>query len=154
MSDDVHLRPAQTGEEEILSELCLRSKALWGYDAAFIAECAPYLKVTKLAVVQGWTTVAHDNDGRLLGVCQIDPDGHGGNLDLLFITPDAIGRGVGRRLFDNAGEQLKQLGHTKMTILSDPNAEAAYIHMGARRVEMRPSDVFKGRDLPWLEIAL
>ena len=41
-----------------------------------------------------------------------------------------------------------------MTILSDPYAEAAYIHMGAKRVAMRPSDVFKGRELPWLEVVL
>ena len=41
-----------------------------------------------------------------------------------------------------------------MTILSDPYAEPAYIHMGARRVAMRPSDVFKGRQLPWLEMDL
>jgi GNAT superfamily N-acetyltransferase len=154
MSDAVFLRPAQSGEEEILSELCLRSKALWGYDAAFIAACAPFLKVTTHAVDMGWATVAHEPDGRLLGVCQIDPEGHGGSLDLMFITPEAIGKGVGRRLFGHAKEQLKQLGHTKMTILSDPNAETAYIHMGAKRVEMRPSDVFKGRKLPWLEVAL
>jgi hypothetical protein len=41
-----------------------------------------------------------------------------------------------------------------MTILSDPYAEAAYLHMGARRIEMRASDVFKGRELPWLEVNL
>ena len=50
--------------------------------------------------------------------------------------------------------KLKARGETVMTILSDPYAEAAYIHMGAKRVAMRPSDVFKGRELPWLEVVL
>ena len=98
--------------------------------------------------------MAEAEDGTLLGVCQIDPDGHGGTLDLLFIAPEAIGSGVGRALFEHAKDQLRARGDTVMTILSDPYAEPAYLHMGARRVAMRPSDVFKDRELPWLEVAL
>ena len=150
----VRLRPAREGEAEALSRLCLKSKAYWGYDAAFMAAVSPYLKVTETAIAAGHTTVAEAADGTLLGVCQIDPEGHGGTLDLLFIAPEAIGSGVGRALFDHAAGQLRTMGHTVMTILSDPYAEPAYIHMGARRVEMRPSDVFKDRELPWLEFAL
>lgn len=148
------LRPARPGEEEALSRLCLKSKAYWGYDAAFMAAVSPYLKVTPEAVAAGHTTVAEAPDGRLLGVCQIDPDGHAGTLDLLFIAPEAIGTGIGRDLFEHAKAQLRALGETVMTILSDPYAEPAYLHMGARRVAMRPSDVFKGRELPWLEADL
>ena len=69
-------------------------------------------------------------------------------------TPGAIGKGVGRDLFEDAKAKLKARGETVMTILSDPYAEAAYIHMGAKRVAMRPSAVFKGRELPWLEVEL
>jgi len=152
--NEVRLRPARAGEEDALSELCLMSKAHWGYDEAFMAEVAPYLKVTIEAVEAGLTTVAELEDGTPLGVCQIDPGSHHGTLDLLFITPAAIGKGVGRDLFEDAKAKLKARGETVMTILSDPYAEQAYIHMGARRVTMRPSDVFKGRELPWLEVVL
>ena len=148
------LRPARPGEAEALSRLCLKSKAYWGYDAAFMAAVSPYLKVTDAAIAAGHVTVAEAGDGALLGVCQIDPDGKGGTLDLLFIAPEAIGSGLGRTLFDRAADQLRALGHTVMTILSDPYAEPAYLHMGAKRVAMRPSDVFKGRELPWLEVPL
>ena len=109
-----------------MSALCLRSKAYWGYDAAFLASVAPYLKVTEDAIGAGHATVAQSADGDLLGVCQID----------------------------HAKAQLKALGQTVMTILSDPYAEPAYLHMGARRIEMRSSDVFPGRELPWLEVSL
>ncbi|WP_291845415.1 GNAT family N-acetyltransferase [Maricaulis sp.] len=151
---EVRLRPARAGEEDALSDLCLKSKAHWGYDEAFMAEVAPYLRVTSEAIAAGHTTVAELDDGTMLGVCQIDPGGHHGTLDLLFITPAAIGKGVGRDLFEDARAKLKARGETVMTILSDPYAEAAYIHMGARRVAMRPSEVFKDRKLPWLEVAL
>ncbi|SDL81893.1 GNAT family N-acetyltransferase [Maricaulis salignorans] len=151
---DIRLRPARPGEAQALSALCLRSKAYWGYDAAFMAAVEPYLKVTDEAIRAGHVTVAQSADGNPVGVCQIDPNGHGGSLDLLFIEPDIIGTGAGRALFERAKAQLKSLGLPVMTILSDPYAEPAYLHMGARRVEMRSSDVFPGRELPWLEVAL
>ncbi len=151
---DIRLRPARPGEAQALSELCLRSKAHWGYDAEFMASVAPYLQVTDDAIREGHATVAETADGTMLGVCQIDPAGHGGSLDLMFVAPEAIGKGAGRALFEHAKAQLKALGLPVMTILSDPDAEAIYLHMGARRVEMRASDVFEGRELPWLEVTL
>tara|TARA_R110002073_G_scaffold302123_1_gene469738 strand:- start:5444 stop:5935 length:492 start_codon:yes stop_codon:yes gene_type:complete len=151
---DIRLRPARPGEAQALSALCLRSKAYWGYDSAFMASVAPYLQVTDDAIREGYATVAVDADGIVLGVCQIDPWGHGGSLDLMFVDPEAIGKGAGRALFEHAKAQLKALGQPVMTILSDPYAEPAYLHMGARRVEMRASDVFPGRELPWLEVVL
>ena len=151
---ELRLRPARPGEEEALSRLCLKSKAYWGYDAAFMAAVSPYLKVTGAAIAAGFTTVAETADGTLLGVCQIAPGSDKGTLDLLFVSPEAIGTGAGRALFDHAKAQLAARGDTVMTILSDPYAEPAYLHMGARRVAMRASDVFPGRTLPWLEVLL
>ena len=77
-----------------------------------------------------------------------------GTLDLLFIEPFAIGTGAGRALYEWAKARLKAAGETRMTILSDPDARGFYERMGADFVEDRPSDVFKGRVLPWLEAAL
>ncbi len=151
---DIRLRPARPGEAQALSALCLRSKAHWGYDAGFMAKVEPYLQVTDEAIRAGHATVAEMPDGTVLGVCQIDPAGHAGSLDLLFVEPAAIGAGAGRKLFEHAKAQLKALGQPVMTILSDPYAEPAYLHMGARRVEMRASKAFPGRELPWLEVVL
>lgn len=152
--DDVRLRPAREGEAEALSDLCLRSKAVWGYDDAFMEAVAPHLKVTESAIHEGRTTVAESAEGEILGVCQIDPGEEHGSLDLLFISPTAIGKGVGRLLFEHAKDLLRARGETVMTILSDPYAEPAYLQMGAKRTDMRPSDVFEGRLLPWLEVKL
>jgi len=151
---DVSLRPARLGEEDQLSELCLKSKAVWGYDEAFMTAVAPHLKVTSQAIREGRATVAESEEGEILGVCQIEPGSHHGSLDLLFISPTAIGQGVGQLLFEHAKDLLRARGETVMTILCDPYAEPAYLHMGAKRVAMRPSDVFKGRELPWLEVTL
>lgn len=152
--DRLRIRDARPGEIEALSALCLRSKAHWGYDAAFIAACAPYLRLEPHLVADGCAFVAEDGAGRVLGVCQIDPEGKSGNLDLLFIEPDAIRTGAGRALFEEAARRLKVRGETVMTILSDPDARPFYETMGARFITDRPSDVFKGRFLPWLEMPL
>lgn len=151
---EVQLRPARPGEEDTLSDLCLRSKAVWGYDEAFLKAVAPHLRVTAEAIREGRATVAESDEGEILGVVQIEPGSEHGSLDLLFISPTAIGKGVGGLLFEHAKDLLRARGETVMTILADPYAETAYLHMGAKRVDMRPSDVFKGRELPWMEVAL
>lgn len=152
--DGLRIRDTRPDEIEALSALCLRSKAHWGYGAAFIAACAPYLRLEPHLVSDGCAFVAEDKSGNILGVCQIDPAGKSGTLDLLFIEPDAIGSGAGRALFAEAVARMKARGEHVMTILSDPDARGFYEAMGARFIEDRPSDVFEGRFLPWLEYAI
>jgi hypothetical protein len=36
-----HIRPARIDEAAALSDLCFRSKAVWGYDTEFMALCPP-----------------------------------------------------------------------------------------------------------------
>jgi GNAT superfamily N-acetyltransferase len=152
--EPLRIRDARLEECETLSALCLRSKAHWGYDAEFIAACQPYLRVEPHCVDAGHAFVALDHENRICGVGQIDVGGASGNLDLLFIEPDTIGSGTGRVLFQEAAQRLREAGETVMTILSDPDARGFYEKMGAVFVEDRPSDVFAGRVLPWLEYRL
>lgn len=148
------LRPGVPGEEKRLSDLCLRSKAYWGYDLDFLEACRGPLSIGTAGLMAGHVTVCEARDKMLLGVCEVSPGSEYGNLEKLFIDPDAIGRGIGRILFETAKAQLKALGEKKMTILSDPFAEPVYVHWGARRVRMKPSEVFEGRELPWMEMEL
>ena len=153
-SPDPGLRSPRPGEAGALSALCLRSKAHWGYDAGFVAACAPYLKVDPALIERDFVRVAENASVRTLGVVQVDPGGKSGSLDLLFIEPVAIGTGAGRALYDWAKARLRAAGETRMTILSDPDARGFYERMGAVFIHDRPSDVFEGRMLPWLEAEL
>lgn len=153
--EPLRIRDARLDECEALSALCLRSKAHWGYDDGFIAACAPYLRVEEDSIAKGLAFIALDHEDRILGVCQLHPgDAPAGTLDLLFIEPDAIGTGAGRVLFQEAAQRLREAGDTVMTILSDPDARGFYEAMGAVFIADRPSDVFEGRKLPWLEYQL
>ena len=148
------VRPAQTGEAESLSALCVRSKAHWGYDAAFMALSAPSLRVKEADIVDGRVLVAVDAAGQPIGVASVVADGSLADLDMLFVDPPAIGSGAGRKLFGAAVDFARRFGAQRMTILADPNAAPFYERMGARYLRQAPSDAIPGRTLPFYEYDL
>ncbi|KJY17155.1 hypothetical protein VR44_40125, partial [Streptomyces katrae] len=120
-------RPARPGEAAALTALVRRSKAHWGYGAAFLAACAPELRVREEELTARRIVVAENGRGELLGLASLEDveasedaediaggvniaggeeadggPGRGGRtarLGLLFVEPSAIGRGVGRLLY-------------------------------------------------------
>ncbi len=145
----VRVRPARESEAEALSDLCLRSKAHWGYDAAFLDQCREALRVRTASIREGLVFVAADGYDRPVGVYQIDVEGETADLALLFVEPELIGRGLGRRLLEHAVERAHALGCTAVTILADPNTATFYEAQGAVLSGMRPSDAVQGRMLPF-----
>lgn len=148
------IRPAADADAPALSVLALRSKAFWGYDHAFMRACIPEMAITPAdlarcptfvlaagAVLLGFATLADHSGARI-------------TLDALFVAPEAIGSGAGRRLFEHAAAQARALGAHTMHIPADPNAEPFYLHMGARRTGATPSGSIAGRMLPLLEYDL
>ena len=75
-------------------------------------------------------------------------------LDWLFVAPAAQGRGWGRRLFEHAVAVASTKSFGYFRIVSDPHAEAFYLHLGARRCGGVPSDLYPERILPVLRFDL
>ena len=148
------VRPARAGEGASLTALCVRSKAHWGYDDAFMERCAATLVVSEADIVAGRVVVAVDAAGRAIGVAGVVPEGETADLDVMFVDPPAIGGGAGRVLFEAALVLARRLGSRRMTILADPNATAFYERMGARFLRNAPSDAIPGRTLPLYEYDL
>lgn len=141
------LRPARLDELEDLTALCLRSKAYWGYDAAFMAACVDELTLTPEDLEQDPISVLEDQNG-LAGVAQVSLDQDGCYLDKLFIDTDRIGLGYGKRLFLWALVAARGLGATELIIEADPDAAPFYEKMGCRRAGETPSGSVAGRVLP------
>ena len=150
----VAIRPARAGEAASLTALCLRSKAHWGYDAAFMRLCVPSLTVSEQSIAQGRVLVATDASGKTIGTVSVMPAGDDAELGLMFVDPSTIGSGIGRALFDAAVGLARQLGYRRMTILADVNAAPFYERLGARFVRDAPSDAIPGRTLPFYEYDL
>jgi GNAT superfamily N-acetyltransferase len=149
------IRPARRDEASVLSALCKRSKAHWGYDAEFMRLSDASLTISLELIDTGRVLVAVDSAGRIAGMASLAPLANG-NWDLLhmFVEPEAIGSGAGRALFVAIARMARGLGGTVLSIQADPNAEAFYVRMGARRAGEAPSDSVPGRLLPLLEFHL
>lgn len=149
----MNLRRAQTADAETLTELALRSKAHWGYDAAFIEACRPELTITANYIGMNPVKVATAS-GQIVGFYSLAPRPDELELDQLFIEPAFIGRGIGKLLWNDAVETARELGHRSMFIVGDPYAETFYLKMGAERIGAVESTVSAGRMLPLLRYHL
>lgn len=141
------IRPPELSECSELSELCLRSKAYWGYDEEFIEACREELTITERIMRNSELAVA-DEDGKVLGVVQVDILSGPCVLEKIFVAPEAIGKGVGKRLFRWAVAKAKENGVFSFTIDGDPNAVPFYERMGAVQIGSSPSGSIPGRMLP------
>ena len=149
----IRIRPARADEAEILTDLSLRSKAFWGYDAGFLARCRAVMTV-KARNIEIHPHYVAELDGRIAGFYGFEPEAGGVGLDYLFVETDLVGRGVGRALWRHAVDTARALGHPTLIVVSDPNAEGFYVKMGCRHIGTRPSELENARQLPLLRFAL
>ena len=145
-------RPAR-GELASLSELCLKSKAWWGYDADFLNACREELTLRPDELMEKSIVVA-ECGAHTVGIAQLIAEGSECDLLKLFVDPDHMLHGHGAMLFRWAAREARRLGATRMTIEADPDAAPFYKRVGARRIGRAPSGSIPGRFLPLLEYSL
>ena len=150
----MNIRKAHLYELPGLSDLCLRSKAYWKYDPAFIEACRDELTLTETDLKHDYVMVAESEEGRAAGVLHLILDGTTAEMEKLFIDPKFIGKGVGRLLFKWAVETAKAKGATIMNVVADPGAAPFYERMGFRQFGTFPSGSIAGRELPHLRLQL
>lgn len=167
------IRAARTDEAGALTDLALRSKAMWGYDAAFMERCRPALTVTGEYLARNPVYVA-EVDGRVAGFYALrlharpaapesgsapeprsDPEGRPGlELDLLFVEPGRTRGGIGSALLDHALDRARRMGHRELFLESDPFAEPFYLRAGGERRGEVASTAEAGRTLPMVVFRL
>ena len=126
------IRPANIDELPFLSRLCLRSKAVWGYDQTFLDACRSELTLRPDDLSSSRVAVA-ETLGAVAGVVQVKVVATDADLLKLFIDPDRLRCGAGSALFRWAIEQARALGATRMIIEADPDAAAFYRRLGGLR---------------------
>jgi GNAT superfamily N-acetyltransferase len=106
------IRPARIEEASELSELCVRSKAVWGYDETFMALTRAALEVRPEHIDAGDVWVATAADGSIAGIVALGPGDQPRTLDLdkLFVAPQRIRSGVGRMLLAQAMAEARRRG--------------------------------------------
>ncbi len=149
----IQLRAALPNELSSLGELCLRSKAVWGYDDAFMTACRTELTLYPDDIRTTHLQVA-ERDAIVVGLVQLKVIGGDADLMKLFVEPALLGSGVGRLLFEWATDRARDLGAVRMIIEADPGAASFYERMGARHAGFAPSQSIPGRMLPRLQMEL
>ena len=147
------IRTPVADELPVLSELCLRSKAVWGYDAAFMEACRAELSLHPRDLEDSRIAIAASGD-RVVGVAQVRITGSEADLAKLFVEPSAMRSGIGMALFAWARDTAREMGASSMTIEADPDAAPFYRRFGARDAGLVRSGSIAGRMLPRLVLQL
>ncbi|MFN4102239.1 MAG: GNAT family N-acetyltransferase [Pararhodobacter sp.] len=145
----MRLREPERHELPALSDLCLRSKAHWGYSAAMVEAFRSELTIRSDDLEEDAFIIAEDSRG-IAGIVQVSVEGREAILEKLFIEPARMGTGVGRLLYDWACDTARRRGALRLVIDSDPDAAAFYARMGASSRGESPSGSIPGRMLPRL----
>jgi GNAT superfamily N-acetyltransferase len=141
---------AKAEDADALTEIAFAAKRHWGYPERWIERWRDILTMRPEFVAANVAYTAMEND-RAVGFYLLTKKSDGLHLDHLWIIPAAMGRGIGRALFEHAAEQARALGFATIKIEADPNAEGFYQRMGARRVGTQVTEIEgERRQLPLL----
>ena len=145
---EIAIRPATAHDLDRATSVCLRSKAFWGYDDAFMTACREELTLTPDDLDD--LVLVACSGGQIIGVVQIAPTDDILEIEKLFVDPSAMRLGLGRRLLDKAIDRAMAPGVRAIRAEADPQAVPFYMAMGFARVGEAPSGSIPGRTLPVL----
>jgi N-acetylglutamate synthase-like GNAT family acetyltransferase len=147
------IRSASAADAQALTTIALEAKRYWGYPEHWIKHWESELTISSEYIRDNHVYV-HEDDGEIRGFYALCVDGNKAELDHMWVTPAAIGSGIGKELFVDAMERAAKLNVNAVEISSDPNAAGFYKRMGATQIGEvdAPVDGQPGRKLPRLKI--
>lgn len=148
------LTRARPEDADALTKIAFAAKRHWRYPETWILRWSEALTITREYIAEHPTFVA-TVEGKPFGFCAVRLQASEACLDHLWVLPSAMGRGVGRALFQQAEAVARASGATRMRIVGDPHAERFYRRMGAIRYDLEPASMEgEERFLPLLEKTL
>jgi N-acetylglutamate synthase-like GNAT family acetyltransferase len=149
----LNIRRAQPDEAPILTEIAHAAKRHWGYPESWIKSWQDDLTITPEFISSCEVYVAVIDD-EIAGCCALVAKGSQAELEHMWLRPQHIGTGLGKKLFLHVMKRAAELKTTIVEISADPNAEGFYQHMGATRIGEVQSEVEgQPRVLPRLSIS-
>ncbi len=129
----IAFRRATPDDAPALHALTGRSTLHWGYEPEFLDWEPQSIAVTPELIASSVTLVLEEGD-RIVGYYTLVGESPEISLDKLFVEPDLIGAGRGKRLWRHAIEMARELGAKELTFAADPHAGPFYRAMGAEWV--------------------
>jgi GNAT superfamily N-acetyltransferase len=123
------IRTAVAGDLEALRGVFRRASLDNAGDRAALLAHPEVLVWAGEGLAAGWTRLAADGD-TVVGFATIQPAGTGVELDDLFVEPDRMRQGIGRRLVEDVRERAWAAGATHIQVTANPHALAFYRAVG------------------------
>jgi len=124
------LRPARIVEREALEQLQRRSSMHQPMYRAQLAAHPDAIELPAEHITAGLVRVA-EHEGVVVGFAVLlERSGEACELDGLFVEPDRMRAGVGRRLVEDAKRIARERGATRVDVVANPQAVAFYEAVG------------------------
>lgn len=150
----LQIHRARPEQAETLTQIAQTAKAYWGYPERWMELWKPQLTFSSDYFEENESWVA-EMDQRPIGFYTLLEKEGNAWLENLWVSPDMIGQGVGKRLFLHALELSRQRGFVSLRLEADPNATGFYEKMGMKKIGERESEIEgQPRILPIMEIRL
>jgi len=151
---DLQIRRALPDEADPLSCIAFSAKAHWGYPERWLEIWKPQLTFSPEYFEQNESWVAETNGDPIAFYTLQEKDGNAWIEDL-WVSPEFIGKGVGKILFSHAVELSSRRGYQTLQLEADPNAVGFYERMGMHQIGERHSELDgQPRILPIMEMKL
>lgn len=134
--------------------IALAAKRYWGYPERWIEIWTPQLTfhANYFESHESWTAVVDDKPIAFYTLLDQDDVAW---IENLWVTPEWIGKGIGKRLFFHALELARRRGYKILRLEADPNALGFYQRMGMHVIGERWSKLEgQPRILPIMERSL
>jgi GNAT superfamily N-acetyltransferase len=125
------VRHALLAEIGALEDLQRRSSMIWEDYRDDLRRHPEAIEVPAGPVLERRVRVAIGDDGCVFGFCTVVPLGDDvGDLAALFVEPQYMGRGVGRKLIDDAVAIARGQGVRRLEVTANPRAVGFYEKVG------------------------
>jgi GNAT superfamily N-acetyltransferase len=148
--DRVRVREATASDAGALTSLVRSSAAYAGEYRRIVRE----VEVTAAYIARNRVRVAELPGGKAAGFYALVSGTEGAELDLMFVSDDARGLGVGRLLFEDMRDVALASGQRSVLIAAHPPAEGFYARMGAIKVGTQPPGGRASWGRPRMELPL
>lgn len=132
---------ATVSDAKRLTEIALKSKAFWGYSDELIESWREELTVSEQMISEMFV-FTFLQEGRIVGFYFLNPPKQKSiELEMLFVLPGYIGKGIGKQLLQHSFKEAINLNAKTMTLLADPNAVRFYESKGFYKISQKQSSI-------------
>ncbi len=157
------IRPAKKNEAESLTKISFESKGYWQYPKQFFEVWKKELTINPNYILDNEVFVLERNGSPIgyYSIVELKKDikisgikiNKGYWLDHMFILPQFIGKGLGRKMFNHLSKRCEARQIQELCVLADPNSKMFYKKMGCKYQKEYPSTI-KNRTTPLLTLRL